>query len=74
MNTLKRKYNCENVIIAGDLSCGVSLERLVSRINEDGSVQHPAGDHHSFRKPGGTSLTRSISMVTAQPSHYGQVS
>lgn len=75
MNTLKRKYNCDNVIIASDMSQGVSLERLVSRINEDSIMHCPArgDDAPPFRHPAGTTLTRSISMVTPQTAQSRQV-
>ena len=61
MNTLRRKYNLDNAIIAADDSSGVSLERLVS-LKEDGPSLHPRAQE--FRKPSG--LCRSVSMVAPQ--------
>ena len=79
MNNLKRKYSFENAMLSGEMTGGVSLERLVTKISDapDGfsEMTQPQNDSETntemngSKRPGRPNLTRSTSMVT--PATFG---
>ena len=77
MNTLKKKYNCNNVVVAGEMTGGVSLEKLVTKIPEPNSSSNSTCSGQLKKNDAGTShttsLTRSISLIAPSSSYNSQV-